>query len=30
VRAMHVGFREGDRDKLEAELAAALSAAARK
>ena len=30
VRAMHVGFREGDREKLEAELAAAVSAAARK
>ena len=30
VRAMHVGFREGDREKLEAELAAAVTAAARK
>ncbi len=30
VRAMHVGFRDGDRDKLESELAAAVSAAGRK
>ncbi len=30
VRAVHVGFRDGDREKLEQELAAALSAAGRK
>jgi cytochrome c biogenesis protein CcmG, thiol:disulfide interchange protein DsbE len=30
VRAMHVGFRDGDREKLESELAAAVSAAGRK
>lgn len=30
VRAMHVGFRDGDREKLESELAAAVTAAARK
>jgi cytochrome c biogenesis protein CcmG/thiol:disulfide interchange protein DsbE len=30
VRAVHVGFRDSDRDKLEAELVAALAAAGRK
>jgi len=30
VRAVHVGFRDGDREKLEQELAAALSAAGRR
>lgn len=30
VRAIHVGFRESDREKLEAELAAAVTAAARR
>jgi peroxiredoxin len=30
VRAVHVGFREKDRDELERELAAALTAAGRR
>ncbi len=30
VRAMHVGFRESDREKLESELAAAVTAAVRR
>jgi thiol-disulfide isomerase/thioredoxin len=30
VRAMHVGFRESDREKLESELAAAVTAATRR
>ena len=30
VRAVHVGFRDGDREELEREIAAALSAAPRK